>query len=73
MFSPRSLQMSGVAPSISSPLRVHPGSQIWRSSVWRALAGQARFYRGAMEWLAGKVASLGEEASQAGLPLRSLS
>jgi 2-methylisocitrate lyase-like PEP mutase family enzyme len=30
-------------------------------------------YRGAMEWLAGKVASLGEEASQAGLPLRSLS
>jgi 2-methylisocitrate lyase-like PEP mutase family enzyme len=30
-------------------------------------------YRGAMEWLAGKVASLAEEASQAGLPLRSLS
>ena len=25
-------------------------------------------YRGAMEWLAGKVASLAEEASQAGLP-----
>jgi 2-methylisocitrate lyase-like PEP mutase family enzyme len=30
-------------------------------------------YRGAMEWLAGKVASLAEDASQAGLPLRSLS
>jgi 2-methylisocitrate lyase-like PEP mutase family enzyme len=30
-------------------------------------------YRGAMEWLAGKVASLAEEASQSGLPLRSLS
>jgi 2-methylisocitrate lyase-like PEP mutase family enzyme len=30
-------------------------------------------YRGAMEWLAGKIASLADDASQAGLPLRSLS
>jgi hypothetical protein len=65
---------AGITAALGYQDRVRPPSRIWRSWVWRALAGRAgSLYRGAMEWLAGKVASLAEEASQAGLPLRSLS
>jgi 2-methylisocitrate lyase-like PEP mutase family enzyme len=61
--SPVNILATARAPGIADLAELGVARISWAGSL----------YRGAMEWLAGKVASLAEEASQAGLPLRSLS
>jgi 2-methylisocitrate lyase-like PEP mutase family enzyme len=61
--SPVNVLTTPRAPAIADFVELGVARISWAGSL----------YQGAMEWLAGKVASLAEEASQAGLPLRSLS
>jgi 2-methylisocitrate lyase-like PEP mutase family enzyme len=61
--SPVNILATPRAPAIADLAELGVARISWAGSL----------YRGAMEWLAGKVASLADEASQAGLPLRSLS
>jgi 2-methylisocitrate lyase-like PEP mutase family enzyme len=61
--SPVNVLTTPRAPAIADFVELGVARISWAGSL----------YQGAMEWLAGKVASLAEQASQAGLPLRSLS